>query len=462
MTVQPLLLAVVLAALAALGWPGTARLRDGLGWGAALVLAACGALAVLVPVAFAVQLAGAPWPWALLAGALAAAALPRALPEPAGAVGPPPETIAGPPPADEPRPLRWASLVLLLACAGLFVVKVARLPLWSWDHFAIWGVKARRLVGDDGGLDLGFLAWPELEAARPDHPLGLPLAWLVLTPGRAPEMADFERLHVVFGIGLLLVVRGAVRRAAGSWTWGNLAAAMLALSPLFWDTEAVGLAELPLALWAAGGTALLLGARGSPRTAAAGGLLLGFLPWLKSEGFPLAILLFAALAWTSDRPVGHRRRSLATAGLALAAAGFGAWLVARYVLPPGPSFFLGDWLGRATARLPQTPEIAGFALRELLAADWLLFWPLLMAGWLLAVLRGRSRAAALATVVWLQVAIYAGTALFTYLDPVPHLQAAFFRICAALVPLGLLALGELIPPASPSPAARHPPASGAG
>jgi hypothetical protein len=292
-------------------------------------------------------------------------------------------------------------------------------------------------------LELGFLAWPELAPGRVDHPLGLPLTWLVLTLGRPPEPADFKALHLLMGIGLLLVVRGAARRATGSWTWGNLAAAALALSPLFWDTEALGLAELPLALWAACGAALLLATRWSPRSAAAGGLVLGFLPWLKSEGLPLAILVLAALAWAGEGPAPRRWRSPAAAAAAFAAAALGAWWVGRFVLPPGVSFFLGDWLERGTARLPQVREVAGFCLRELLAWDWLLFWPVLAGGSLLAIVRGRHRAAALAAAVWLQVAIYGATALFTYLDPISHLEAAFFRISAALVPLGLIVLAEI-------------------
>lgn len=480
MILQSLLAAGVLVAL---GWPSTGRLRGALGWGAALVAAACVALAAVVPVTFALLLAGMPWHWALLAGALAAAALSRTLAGRDGAVA---FTAAA-----EPTLLRRASLALLLACAALFIAKAVRAPLWSWDHFAIWGVKARRLL-DEGGLELGFLAWPELAPGRVDHPLGLPLTWLLLTLGRPPEPADFKALHLLMGIGLLLVVRAAVRRATGSWTWGNLAAAAIALSPLFWDTEAVGLAELPLALWAACGAALLLGVRESPRTAAAGGLVLGFLPWIKSEGFPLAILLFAALAWRSDRAAAHRWRSTAAAAVALSAGLIGAWCVGRFVLPPGVSFFLGDWLERGVARLSQVREIVLFCAQELLAWDWLLFWPVLAVGWLLAALRRRWRAAALATAVWLQVAIYGGTAFFTYLDPIPHLQAAFFRICAALVPLGLIALAVLLgeevatsrarttdrssalgpssvgprprltPPASASPVPHRPPDAGSG
>ncbi|HUO86388.1 MAG TPA: hypothetical protein VM617_03290, partial [Thermoanaerobaculia bacterium] len=372
-----LVLLVVAAALAALGWPGVQRHRRALGPGATLVAAACLALAVLVPVAMAALLAGLSWTLALVVAALAAAGVSAVLREPGGAAA---VTAA----RAEPRLLRAASLALLLAAVAAFVVKVVRAPLWSWDHYAIWGVKARRLIGETG-FDLAFLSWPELEASRPDHPLGLPLSWLVLTLGRPPDAIDFQALHLLMGLALLLLVRGAVRRATGSWAWGDLAAAMLALSPLYWDTAGVGLAELPLALWAACGAGILLAAPGSRRTAAAGGVLLGFLPWVKTEGAMLGLLVVAGLLWALQGPAADRRRLAAAVVAGFATLSLGAWAVGRLVLPAGVSFTVGDWSGRAFARLPESGEIARFCLRDLLAWDWLLFWPILAIGWLVAI-----------------------------------------------------------------------------
>ncbi|HEX2164120.1 MAG TPA: hypothetical protein VHM02_09245 [Thermoanaerobaculia bacterium] len=195
------------------------------------------------------------------------------------------------------------------------------------------------------------------------------------------------------------------------------------------------------------GAALLLAAGGGPRTAAAGGLVLGLLPWLKSEGFPLAVLALAAALWSSRSVTGPDRRRWAPAAAACAAVGLGAWAIGRFVLPQGASFFLGDWWGRGVERLTILPAIAAFCLEELLAADWLGFWPLLALASIAALALRRRAAAALAAAVWLQLAIYAATALFTYLEPVGHLRAAFFRIAAALVAPGLLAIAHLLAPA---------------
>ena len=75
-----------------------------------------------------------------------------------------------------------------------------------------------------------------------------------------------------------------------------------------------------------------------------------------------------------------------------------------------------------------------------------------------AALRRRMRALALAAVVWCQVVVYMLTALFSYIAPHDHLSAAFFRICAPLLPLGLLAIAMALAP--PAPAEAGPPSEG--
>ena len=56
-----------------------------------------------------------------------------------------------------PRPVVLQARIALISAVALFLVKVVLAPLWSWDHFAIWGLKSRRMVVQ-GRLDLGFLA----------------------------------------------------------------------------------------------------------------------------------------------------------------------------------------------------------------------------------------------------------------------------------------------------------------
>ena len=414
-----------------------------------------------------------------------------------------------------------AAAVWLPAAAALaaFIWKLTRVPLWSWDHYAIWGLKARRLF-PGGALDVGWLV--PGEHARPDYPLGLPLAWRALALGAEPGPAAFETAHALMAIALVVLVAQAARRLAGGGLGGGrlaggAAAALAAASPLLWDTESLGLADLPLALFAvaavaavaprlaapaAAGTLRGGGARGAavdPATAGSGaaarsatadgraagarggcagpplwiaGACLGFLPWLKSEGSPLALLLLATLAVSlsaaaaeaigapgaratatargSVRRLRRRRALLALAAPAvvLGAAGLAATpaLGAREV-----GFFRGDWAGRGLARLGDAPRLLEALAADLLEAGWLGIWPLwAVSAVALAVLLVRRRAGrsggaaaaaglALSAAVALQLGLYAATYLVSYLPPDQHAKTSFFRVAAALAPLALLA-----------------------
>jgi len=360
--------------------------------------------------------------------------------------------------ADPPgggRPLVVASSVALGCALAALLVKITRVPLWSWDHYAIWGVKARSMLAG-GHLQLGFLR--SLYQTRTDHPLGVPMAWLVLTLGEAPSPAVFKVIHALIALALVAVLRAAVRRATSSPALANAAAAFLAVSPLLWDSEAMGVAEVPLALWAT--VSLLLAGPGlaAPRSRPwVPGLALGFLPWIKQEGLVLGLLLLAAVLLPMlPRPsMARARRGAAPAAGATAAARLcapalalmaGALAIQKLVLPPGASFFLGDWWRRGLDRLPLVVDIQRRCLSLLLQPDWLGFWIVLAALTAVAAARRQGMALAVIAIVWIQVLVYDLTALFTYLPPLAHLDASFFRICAALVPIGLLGMAMLSRP----------------
>jgi ammonia channel protein AmtB len=107
------------------------------------------------------------------------------------------------------------------------------------------------------------------------------------------------------------------------------------------------------------------------------------------------------------------------------------------------SFFLGDWWRRGLDRLPLILEIQRRCLSLLLQPDWLGFWIVLAALTAVAVARRHGMELAVIAIVWIQVIVYELTAVFTYLPPLAHLEASFFRICAALVPIGLLGMAML-------------------
>lgn len=356
-------------------------------------------------------------------------------------------------PPSPARASRWARVaaalprLVLLGAVAVFVWKVVAMPLWSWDHYAIWGAKAR-LLFPGGTLDVDRLSGEELSRSRPDYPLGLPLAVRVLTLGRMPEPADFKAVHLAFALALLVLLRRGLGTLTSSRPAADLLAAWVAASPLAWDTVMVGVAEVPLALWATAGAVLVLEARGDRMSAWVPGAAVGFLPWIKDEGLPLAALLgmagavlLARAPATAERH--ERRRRLASflgaAGLlAGAALAFAAWK-----LPRGFGFFRDDPWATALSRLPEAPELLA-AMGGLLAAPAFLgFWLVLPAAAVAALALRRETGVTLLAVVLAQLALYTAVTFFTYLSPLPHVAAAYARIASALVPLGTLAVAAV-------------------
>ncbi|MDQ2869703.1 MAG: hypothetical protein M3S32_03095 [Acidobacteriota bacterium] len=396
-------------------------------------------LSVAAPVALAWLLLGMPLPPRVIAGAEAAAAIfllfarrrveaRRDSPAPAGS-----------------RRLARLSTLLVLSAFAVCAWKWASVPLWSWDHFAIWGVKARRLF-PLSSLDTTSLHSAALRVSNPNYPLGLPLAWRLLALGE-PASGVFRAAHGLFALGALLALRAGTKRATGSSLLANALAGALCVSPLFWDSEALGLAEMPLAFLAAASAALLLGLRHPPgRPAWAAGVTIGSMSWIKQEGMLLALLLLLAGAamLLSSRPPG-RDRARSLAGLLLSAAlvacaGAALW---HALLPRGFGFFVGDWPARGLARLRDPLALSKALAHELLASDWLGLWVAIAAAFVAAWILRRPMAALLLSAVAVQMAVYASVYVFTYLDPVEHIASSFFRIVAGTVPLALLGAGLL-------------------
>lgn len=329
----------------------------------------------------------------------------------------------------------WADGVWI-ALAGVFVARALAAPLWSWDHFGIWGAKARRIAAVGLGPDV--LAPGSGDAfiyTTPHYPFGLPVLEAGLAAGFLPGGWLFRTLHLAWGLGLAILVRRASRSLGASPLAAAAAAALVVSSPLFMDTESLGLAEMPVAFWSVAAVALAF----DPRERRRGrgwpvGLALGYLIWIKQEAWVLAALLGVVVLVRLER----RRRVgflAAVAGLAAGCAALQAW-----VGQEGLSFFTQGPLDRVVQRLPQAPEIFAATGAKLLAPQWLGFWFLLPAGLGLAAVRRRWTALLLGGVVVVQVLVYVGVYFASYVPATQHVDSSFFRIVAALVPLGTVAL----------------------
>ena len=413
-------------------------LTSSLGRPATLALAWLLGLALLAPLALALGLLGIPLrPWSLVPLALGAAGVAWLIARRSSGEAAVPQFTAPEQPA-----LLWAARAVLAAAILLALLRVAVMPLWSWDHHAIWGVKARRLAAE-GGVSLTFLNTPEFKDARPDYPLGFPTAALVHAWGRPPSPLAFKAFHLLASLALLALLAAALRVSGAGRAAALVLTAWVAAMPLFWDTEAVGQAEMPLALVSVAALTLLLLTRTQPALAPLAGLALGFLPWIKHEGWPLAVALGAWGLWSA---AGGARRTLlqhlAAGALPLVAL---ERLVAFLFLPPGVGFFSGDPLARLGERLPQAGSILAAMLRHLAAPEALGLWLLLPFVLVALALRRDHLALGLALVVGFQLALYMVISFGVYLPPLDHIRASFPRITAALAPLAVVLVGRASP-----------------
>lgn len=374
----------------------------------------------------------------------------------------------------------WGHPLLERAADGALVLAVAAFlwqtldaPLWSWDHHAIWGLKARRLAAL--GAEAGLFESSAFRWTAGHYPLGWPALVWVLTPGGCPGTEIFRALHLGAGLALVILLRFGSRVLGLPALAASTAAALVASSPLLWDSEALGLADLPLALLAT--TAGILGLRAlvepRRRLLVATGLVVGMLPWVKQEGWVLAVAV--AMGWAmaagvsaGRRPKWLRRRARSLPWLLAPAAllALAHPLAHRPLARPGLSFLAGDWVGRWSERLGRMGEI-GAALGEVLAdPSWHGLWWVFAAAvgvlgagapWLMVRSRrwwARARrrngigawmapplgpmAFLVAMPVLLQLAAYAFVYLATYLPPLQHVASSFLRIAGALGPLAAL------------------------
>jgi hypothetical protein len=335
------------------------------------------------------------------------------------------------------EPLHVIDAVPALALAA-FVWKIAIVELWSWDYFTIWGMKARWFAAS-GSFTPAFLSDPQFLRANPSYPIGYPALLTALSFGGEISAFGTKLLHVAVAISLVLFVREVVRLLTGSPVAAAITAAFVALSPLFWDTESLGLAELPLVAAALGAIVIFLAPGARMTHFVAAGALLGWMSWLKVEAGPLSALVLVTLLvgrrfrWT------HRAQLVGAWGvIAIAASIFGRFL------PDGMSFFTGDHMGRALSRLKDYHVILAPVVAELTRPAWLGCW--IFAAIVIARYASwrRRMATCLGAAVVLQMAFYISVYFFTYLDPLEHIDSSFYRISAAILPLALVAATSLL------------------
>lgn len=317
------------------------------------------------------------------------------------------------PAAPERPPFRfhWLDLITLWSLVA-YAAYATLAPLWEWDFWAIWGLKAR-VFFEAGGIDWRFLQSPWNVFAHTDYPLLLPFNYdfAALVNGAWSDRW-LGMLMVAFAAAVLLIVRDL----AGEETTSLYAALITATVASIAASRYVGLAEGPYIAF--GGAAVLFMRRAVLFDDAAawrhGAVLLGLAANVKNEGIALAVSVAIAIALVRWRALWRLWPAAALAA---------PWLMLRaaHVLPT--DIAEGSVVARVLSRLRFTPEILQLLVRDI-AGGW--FWLALIIG--IAIAQQRRREAFVFIVTAVQVAFYIATYYATPHDPRWHIVTSWPRL----------------------------------
>jgi len=261
-----------------------------------------------------------------------------------------------------------------IVCYALYATLA---PVWEWDFWAIWGLKARTFL-EIGGIDWRFLESRWNTFVHPDYPLLVPLNYdfvALLNGGWSDRWMGL--LCVAWAVALALVARSLAARETTPFFAALLALLVAALG----FSRYVGLAEGALIAFSGAGVLFVRAALLHDDDVAwrHGALMLGFAANCKNEGVALLGAVTIAIVATSW----SRLRKL-TPAYALAV----PWLILRAAHTLPTDIAEGSTVSRLLARLPYAHQILMF-LAEQLYKPW--FWIAILIGILLAPAAARHR-----------------------------------------------------------------------
>ena len=288
----------------------------------------------------------------------------------------------------------WLDIATLVTLAGYALFATAA-PLWEWDFWAIWGMKARQF------LEAGAVNWPFLESkwnvfVHPDYPVLVPLNFSfvgLLNGGWSDRWLGI--LCVGWAAALVLIVRNLASRET---TVVPAALVALTIAPLA-ANRYVGMAEGPLIAFGSAAVLFIRYALQSDDAAAwrHGALILGLAANIKNEGLALLVAVAASLLVVRPRAIVRLWPAFVLAA---------PWQLLRAMHTLPTDIVEGSVFSRVIARLPNGGMIL-LLLLHALYEPW--FWVFVLAGVVILppVWRRRERFVLCATGI--QAAFYIGS-----------------------------------------------------
>ena len=266
--------------------------------------------------------------------------------------------------------------LLALLAVGLFAVESARGGMWSGEHVAIWGLKAKTIF-TTASIPARLFHDQALAGSHPEYPLLVPLTTSSLAAAlRAWDPHALALLDPFFALATVLLVSGFLARRVSKLA-GGAGGLLVALCAPLYAPGNVGTAEIPMAFgFVLAGTAFLDVLEHETAGACTRLLLASlFCAAVKPEGlvWVLVLLLVLVARPLTGRPVPRAGvlSVLAALGIAFAA----SWWI-RGGGPPWPLpqvSSLAELAARVRGAVPRivAVEAAGAALA--LAALGILF-----------------------------------------------------------------------------------------
>ena len=326
-------------------------------------------------------------------------------------------------------------LVTLLTLTG-YTLYATLAPLWEWDFWAIWGLKAKAFL-EIGGIDWRFLESRWNTFAHPDYPLLVPLNFdfvALVNGGWSDRWLGL--LFVAWGVALLLIARALAARETTPFFASLLTLTLAALAV----SRYVGMAEGALIAFGSAGVLFLRVALrdDDPSAWRHGALMLGFAANCKNEGMALLVAATIAVAWSRGYAVSReenqaaRPRHRATARLLKLWPAYALaipWLLLRAVHTLPTDIAGGSVASRLLARLPYAHEILAF-LAARLYEPW--FWVAVLLGILIAPSAARRRERFVLLVTAIQLVFYVLAYLATPNNVRWHVLTSWSRLTAQI------------------------------
>jgi hypothetical protein len=342
--------------------------------------------------------------------------------------------------------IEWSLTSLLLVEITLFFYVSFKHTL-GWDGLLNWEIKARYAFLNGGVIPGSYYSNPGRAFSHPEYPLGIPFTelWLYLWMGEPHQFWVKTIFPLFYAAGALLLALFVTRLSTKRWP-GLIVATLLAFVPFLSASPGgiiVGYADFPMSVFylAALGYLLCWYREDTVSNISIFAGCLALLPWIKSEGLILWVLLvFFGLCLSLPK---HRTRQVTLAllpGLFIVV-GWRLYLRLMHTFPPSdfahPSFSL---LHHNLGRLANIGRV--FSEDVSTPVYWSIFWLLAAVAIGYALAARKLEKVILAMAVLLPIVLYPLAYVFsTWPSYTAHMTSSLPRLLLHVVPAGWLAIG---------------------